>query len=392
MELQPVYLDHAATTPVRPEVREAMLPFLGGELFGNPSSGHRFGRAVRAAVERARGEVAGALGVRPDQIIFTSGGTEADNLAVIGASLHARENGRPMLAAVSATEHKAILAAAHSVVRLGGREVILPVQEDGLLRIDALEATLAEHPSVVSVMWVNNETGVIQPIEQVSGLCRAAGVPFHTDLVQAFGKLALRLGDLPVDFATISGHKIGGPKGVGALVVRDRAKLAPLQHGGGQQNGVRPGTENVAGIIGLGRAAALAVEELDEHRRNIERLRNLLAERLLSTVSDLRITGDAAPRAPHILNVQACGADGESLLAQLDLAGIAVSSGSACATGNVEPSHVLTAMGIPRDHALGAVRLSLGWETTEADILRAAEVFPQAVEKSRRLAAVLGRL
>jgi cysteine desulfurase len=392
MELQPVYLDHAATTPVRPEVREAMLPFLGGELFGNPSSGHRFGRAVRAAVERARGEVAAALGVRPDQVIFTSGGTEADNLAVVGASLHAGECGRPMFAAVAATEHKAILAAAHAVSHLGGREVLLPVQDDGLLRIDALEAALTERPSIVSVMWVNNETGVVQPIERLSSLCRAAGVPFHTDLVQAFGKVAVRLTDLPIDFATISAHKIGGPKGVGALVVRDRAKLAPLQHGGGQQHGIRPGTENVAGIIGLGRAAALAAEELAEEQHKCGRLRDLLAERLLSSVSDLRITGETAPRAPHILNVQACGADGESLLAQLDLAGVAASSGSACTTGSVEPSHVLTAMGIPRDHALSAVRLSLGRETTEADVLRAAEVFPQAVEKSRKLAAALGRL
>src|SRR5574338_373632 len=217
MSSPPVYLDHAATTPVRPEVRDAMLPFLGGELFGNPSSGHRFGRAVRAAVELARTEIAQALGVRPDQIVFTSGGTEADNLAVLGASLYARDCGRPMLAAVSATEHKAVLAVAHYIACLGGREVVIPVDGDGILRMDVLEQVLAEGPSVVSVMWVNNETGVIQQVERIGALCRAAGALFHTDMVQAFGKFPFKLSELPVDFATISGHKIGCPKGVGAL-------------------------------------------------------------------------------------------------------------------------------------------------------------------------------
>lgn len=386
-----VYLDHAATTPVRPEVRDAMLPFLGGELFGNPSSSHRFGRAVRAAVEGARRELAEAVGVAPNEVIFTSGGTEADNLAVLGACLEAREQGHPMIAAVGTTEHKAILAAAHEVVHLGGREILLPVDDDGRLRLDALELALAERPAIVSVMWANNETGVLHPVAEIGARCRTAGVRFHTDLVQAFGKVPVDLAEVRVDLATVSAHKIGGPKGIGALIVRNRTRLAPRQHGGGQQAGVRPGTENVAGIVGLGRAALLAARDRAAETVRLAALRDELEARLLASVTDLHVTGQGAPRAPHILSVQAAGADGESLLHQLDLAGIAASGGSACATGNVEPSHVLTAMGIPRERALGAVRFSLGRETTRSDIERVTAIFGQAVQKSRRLAAALGR-
>lgn len=389
MEGRPAYLDHAATTPVRPEVREAMLPFLGGELFGNPSSGHRYGRAVRAAVEEARQAVAGALGVPPGQVYFTSGGTEADNLAILGPALRARESGGTMHAVVAATEHKAILAAAHEVARLGGRETVLPVDENGLLRIAALEQALAQRPSVVSVMWVNNETGVLQPIAEIARRCRAAGAVFHSDLVQAFGKVPVSLDG--IDLATISAHKIGGPKGIGAIIVRDPATLAPRQHGGGQQGGVRPGTENVAGIIGLGRAAALAAAELAREGPRLAELRDTLLARLRAAIPDLQLTGEQAPRAPHILNLQVSGADAESLLAQLDLAGVAASSGSACTTGSVEPSHVLTAMGIARDHALGAIRLSLGHDTTAADIDAVVALLPRLVEKSRKLAQALGR-
>jgi cysteine desulfurase len=392
MSSLPVYLDHAATTPVRPEVREAMLPYLGGELFGNPSSGHRFGRAARAGVEQARREVAEALGVRTEEVVFTSGGTEADNLAVLGACLRARSDGRPMLAAVAATEHKAVLAAAHEVGHRGGEELLITVDGDGLLDLAALDRALARHPAVVSVMWVNNETGVIQPIAEIAARCGAAGVPFHTDLVQAFGKLPVTLAPLPVDFATISAHKIGGPKGVGALIVQHHATLEPLQHGGTQQRAIRPGTENVAGIVGLGRAAALAATGLAEEHRRLNALRDELAARLLQGVPDTRVTAEAAHRAPHILNLQVTGADGEALLAQLDLAGVAASGGSACSTGSIEPSHVLVAMGIPRARAIGAIRFSLGRETTAADIARVAEVFPAVVRKVRQLAGALGRV
>ncbi|HXE57456.1 MAG TPA: cysteine desulfurase family protein [Gemmatimonadales bacterium] len=387
----PVYLDHAATTPVRAEVLEAMLPYLGPEAFGNPSSAHRFGRAARAGIEQAKRQVAQALGVEPNQVIFTSGGTEADNLAIVGACLAARARGEPMLAAVSAIEHKAVLAAAHAVAHLGGQERTIAVDRDGVVDLDALDEVLAARAAVVSVMWVNNEVGTVQPVAEIARRCRDAGVCFHTDAVQAFGKLPVSLRDLPCTLVTLSGHKIGAPKGIGALVVRDRKAVEAIIHGGGQQFGIRPGTENVPGIVALGRAVELAAQEQAHEAARLGRLRDGLAARLLAAVPDLVVNATGAARAPHILSVCVPGADSEALLMHLDLAGVAVSSGSACSTGAVEPSHVLTAMGVPRELALGAIRVSLGRETTEADVDRLAEVFPAVVAKVRKLAGVLGR-
>ena len=386
----PVYLDYAATTPVRPEVLDAMLPFLGSAAFGNPSSSHRFGRTARAGLEQARREVAESLGAEPQQVVFTSGGTEADNLAVIGGALSARAAGKRMLTAVAATEHKAVLAAAHAVVHLGGAERILPVDGMGRLRLDALETVLAEQPALVSVMWVNNETGVIQSIAEIAARCQAAGARFHTDMVQALGKIPATFSDPAISFATISGHKLGAPKGIGALLVRDPSQLEPMIHGGSQQRALRPGTENVAGAVGLGRAAHLAVEEQALESRRLEALRDRLAAGLQVLVPDLVIAAEAAPRAPHVLNVLIPGARSDALLMHLDLAGVAASGGSACSTGAVEPSHVLTAMGVPVDLATSAVRLSVGRETTEADIDHALAIFPEAVARVRRLAEALG--
>ena len=386
-----VYLDHAATTPVRAEVLEAMLPYLGEQTFGNPSSGHRYGRAARAGLEQARREVAAAVGAEPNQVIFTSGGTEADNLGIVGSALAARDRGARMCACVSAIEHKAILAAAHYVCHLGGSETILPVESAGVLDLGALDRALAERPAVVSVMWVNNEVGVIQPVGEIAGRCRAAGVAFHTDAVQAFGKIPISMRDLPCTLLTISGHKIGAPKGIGALIVRDRKAVEAIIHGGGQQFGIRPGTENVAGAVALGRAAQLAVAEQAAEADRLEALRERLIERLRAAVPDLAVTAEEGPRAPHILGICVPGADSEALLMHFDLAGIAVSGGSACSTGAIEPSHVLTAMGMPRELALGAIRFSFGHGTTESDVERAAEIFPAVVEKVRRLAGVLGR-
>ncbi|PYP41791.1 MAG: cysteine desulfurase NifS [Gemmatimonadetes bacterium] len=387
----PVYLDHAATTPVRRDVLQAMLPYLDGASFGNPSSAHRFGRTARAGLEQARREVALAVGAEPTQVVFTSGGTEADNLAVIGAALAARDHGKPMLVAVSAVEHKAVLGAAHEVRHLGGEELILPVGGDGQLDLDALDAALARHPAVVSVMWVNNETGIRQPVEEIAARCERAGVPLHSDAVQAFGKLPVAVKELPCALLTISGHKIGAPKGIGALIVRDRKAVEAIIHGGGQQFGIRPGTENVAGAVALGRAATLAAEERPATAERLAALRDALAARLRAAVPDLVVHGEAAPRAPHVLNVGIPGTDSEALLMHLDLAGVAASGGSACSTGAVEPSHVLTAMGVPRALALGSIRLSLGHDSTTEDIERAVEVFPGVVEKVRQLAVVLGR-
>ncbi len=387
----PVYLDHAATTPVRPEVLEAMLPYLTDQTFGNPSSAHRFGRAARAGLEQARREVAQGVGAEPNQVIFTSGGTEADNLGIIGAALAARDRGTPVCAVVTAIEHKAVLAAAHAVCHLGGREVVLPVDQRGRVDFDALDAALAERPAVVSIMWVNNEVGVVQPVAEIAARCRDAGVTFHTDAVQAFGKIPVSVTDLPCTLLTLSGHKIGAPKGIGALIVRDRKAVEAIIHGGGQQYGIRPGTENVAGAVALGRAALLAAREQAEEAPRLRELRTRMAERLGAAVRDLVVNGDEPDGAPHVLNVSVGGADSEALLMHLDLAGVAASSGSACSTGSVEPSHVLIAMGVPRDLALGAIRFSFGHGSTMADVDRVVEVMPGVVAKVRQLAGALGR-
>jgi cysteine desulfurase len=391
MTPSPVYLDHAATTPVRPEVLEAMLPYLTEQTFGNPSSAHRFGRAARAGIEQARREVAAGVGAEPNQVIFTSGGTEADNLSVLGAALAARDRGARMAVAVSATEHKAVLAAAHAVCHLGGSEHILPVDATGRVELDALDQALAEGPAVVSVMWVNNEVGTVQPVGEIAARCQAAGVTFHTDAVQAFGKLPVSIHDLPCTLLTLSGHKLGAPKGIGALVVRDRKAIEAIIHGGGQQYGLRPGTENVAGAVALGRAVTLAAQEQGHEAERLEALRNTLAERLAAAVADVHVNGREGARAPHVLNLSVAGADSEALLMHLDLAGVAASSGSACTTGAVEPSHVLVAMGVPRELALGAIRFSLGRESTAADVDRVVEVMPAVVAKVRKLAGALGR-
>ena len=385
------YLDNAATTPVRPEVLEAMLPYLGKEAFGNPSSAHRFGRAARAGLEEAKRAVATAVGAEPNQVVFTSGGTEADNLAIIGAALASRDRGGPFRVAVSAAEHKAGLAAAHAVKHLGGEEIVLPVTASGLVDTAALEAALRRGVAVVSVMWVNNEVGTVQPVGDVATRCCDSGVLFHSDAVQAFGKVPVSLRDVSCSLLTISGHKIGAPKGVGALIVRDRKAVEAIIHGGGQQFGIRPGTENVPGIVGLGTAARLAVEEQQALAARLRELRDELERRLLAIVPDAVINGWQAERAPHISNVSIPGTDSEALLMHLDLAGIACSSGSACSTGSVEPSHVLTAMGVPRELGIAALRFSFGKDSTIEDVDAVAGALPRVVEKVRSLSAVLHR-
>src|SRR5213595_1493432 len=386
-----VYLDNAATTPVRPEVLEAMLPYLGKDAFGNPSSAHRFGRAARAGIEEAKRTIALALGVEPGHVIFTSGGTEADNLAVIGSALAARDRGGPFRVAVTATEHKAVLAAAHAVKHLGGDEIVLPVDASGVVDEAALEEALACGVAVVSVMWVNNEVGTIQPIGRLAARCRAAGVAFHSDAVQAFGKIPVAPQDVGCTLLTISGHKIGAPKGIGALIVRDRHAVEAIIHGGGQQFGLRPGTENVPGIIALGKAMELAAQEQAELARRVRALRDDLERRLLEVVPDAVIHGSQAERAPHVTNVSLPGTDSEALLMHLDLAGIACSSGSACGTGAVEPSHVLTAMGVPRELGVAALRFSFGRDNTLEDVEAVIGALPKIVDKVRALAAVLHR-
>src|SRR3989454_667440 len=387
------YLDNAATTPVRPEVLEAMLPYLGKDAFGNPSSAHRFGRAARAGIEEAKRTIAEALGggVEPGQVIFTSGGTEADNLAVIGSALASRDRGGPFRVAVSAIEHKAVLAAAHAVTHLGGEEIILPVGTSGAVEEDALGEALDRGVAVVSVMWVNNEVGVVQPVGAIATRCRGAGVCFHSDAVQAFGKVPVSLRDVGCTLLTISGHKIGAPKGIGALIVRDRHAVEAIIHGGGQQFGIRPGTENVPGIVGLAKAVELAADEQGDLAPCVRSLRDELERRLLEVVPDAVINGWQAERAPHVCNVSIPGTDSEALLMHLDLAGIACSSGSACSTGAVEPSHVLTAMGVPRELGVAALRFSFGKDNTVEDVEAVVAALPKIGEKGGAVSAGLHR-
>ncbi|MGD2135084.1 MAG: cysteine desulfurase family protein, partial [Gemmatimonadales bacterium] len=376
------YLDYAATTPVRTEVRAAMQPLLDERLFGNPSSMHRAGREARQALEDARGRIAAALGVEPRTVVFTSGGTEADNLAVLGAALAARTAERPFRVAVAATEHKAVLDAARHVERLGGAATVLPVDPDGRVDPEALDAAARGGAAVVSVMWVNNETGTINDVPVLAERSAAHGVPFHSDAVQAVGKIPVRLPEA-VSLLSLSGHKIGGPKGVGALVVRDARRIAPLLHGGGQQDGVRPGTENVAGAVGLGVAVEFAVAEQEAFARDVATLRDRLERNLRTAIPDVLFHGAGAARAPHVSSVSFPGVRSDVLLQQLDLAGIACSAGSACTTGSVKPSHVLHAMAVDPAVAIGALRVSLARRTTPAEIDRVVDVMPDAVRKAR---------
>ncbi|MGQ0766034.1 MAG: cysteine desulfurase family protein [Gemmatimonadota bacterium] len=378
----PIYLDHAATTPVRPEVLEAMLPFFGPR-FGNPSSVHRWGREARAAIDEAHERIARCINAHTDEICFTSGGTEGDNLAVLG-TWRALRRTRPAVV-TSAVEHKAVLEAVHQVQREGGEARIVEVDSMGRLSPDSLASALDDRVGLVSVMWVNNEVGTVQDLPRIAADARAAGALVHTDAVQAFAKVPIDVKAVALDSLTLSGHKIGAPKGIGAMFVRRGTPLEPLMHGGSQDRGRRPGTENVAMAVGLALAAELALEEREAEVARLGALRDELEAALMARIPDARVHARGVERAPHILNISVPGTDSESLLMALDLKGVACSAGSACQSGTITPSHVLSAMGVPPDVATAAVRMSLGSLTTPADIQRVSELFPALIEKARRL-------
>lgn len=382
----PIYLDHAATTPVRREVFEAMEPFYGPR-FGNPSSTHRWGREARAALDEARERIARCLGAETDEICFTSGGTEADNLAILGP-WRARDRHRTAVV-TTGIEHKAVLASVHQAAREGAEERFAPVTSHGVVDVDAFDRLLGSDVALCSIMWVNNEIGTIQPIPELVRRAKTHGIVFHTDAVQAFAKIPINVRETPVDLLTLSGHKIGAPKGCGAMFIRRGTAIESLMHGGSQDRGRRPGTENVAAAVGLARAAELAIEEREREMARLAALRDRLEAALVERIPDVMVHGRGAPRAAHILNVSVPGTDSESLLMALDLAGVACSSGSACQSGNVNPSHVLAAMGVPRDLASAAIRMSLGALTTDESVTRVAELFPALITKARRLAGVM---
>ena len=384
----PIYLDHAATTPVRPEVLEAMQPYFGAR-FGNPSSTHRWGREARAALDEARERIARCLGAHPDEVCFTSGGTEGDNLAVLGPWRARRDAGRNAVV-TSPIEHKAILAAVHAAGREGAEERFADVTAAGTVSLESFASKVGDDTALCTVMWINNEIGTIQPIAELVDRAKARGAIFHTDAVQAFGKVTIDARAVPFDLLTISGHKFGAPKGIGAMFIRRGTALEPLMHGGAQDRGRRPGTENVAAVVGLARAAEMVLEEREAECARLSALRDSLERALMSRIPDAVVHGRGGPRAPHILNISVPGTDSESLLMALDLAGVAASSGSACQSGSITPSHVLAAIGVAPDLASAAIRLSLGALTTEACIERVSQLFPALIDKARRLSGTAG--
>ena len=372
-----VYLDHNATTPVDPRVVDAMLPFLR-EQYGNPSSLHWFGQRARAAVEEARASVAALVGAEPADVVFTASGSESDNMAVRGVAARAKEPRRGVV--VSAIEHHAVLNTAKGLREDGVPVAVVRAAASGLVDLDDLAAKVDSSTALVSLMLANNETGVVQPVAEAARLARERGALAHCDAVQAAGKVKVDVRALGVDLLTLSAHKLYGPKGIGCLVVRRGTPMAPLVRGGGQERNRRAGTENVAGIVGFGAAARLAAEGLEAETARVAALRDRLEARLLALPGAER-NGDG-PRLPNTTNVSFAGAEAEGLLIALDLEGVAVSTGAACAAGAVEPSHVLRAMGFAPERVQSSLRLSLGRSTTQADVDRAADV----------IAAVLARL
>jgi cysteine desulfurase len=376
------YFDHNATTPVDPRVLEAMLPYFGPE-YGNASSLHRFGQDARQGVESARRQVAAQLGCDAKDVVFTSGGTEADNLAVFGPVRSAPRPSRHVV--TTQIEHPAVLNACEQLEREGVDVTYLPVSGEGTVAPDDVRAAVRSDTVLITVMHANNELGTMQPIEEIASIAREAGVPLHTDGVQSFGKVPTRVEELGVDFFSLSAHKIYGPKGAGALYVRRGLQLAKVQYGGSHERDRRPGTENVPGIVGLGAAAELAGSDREDENARVGRLRDRFERELLSAVPDAHVHAPNSPRLPTTSSVRFDHAESEPLLISLDLQGFAVSSGSACSSGAVKPSHVLTAIGLSRDQAKSTLRFSLGRQTDEEQVGALLAALPDLVERLRIL-------
>jgi cysteine desulfurase len=391
-EFQRIYMDHNATTPIRREVAEMMRPYIE-ESFGNPSSAHSFGTKVRNAVEKAREQLAGAIEAESREIIFTSGGTEADNLALLGVAWSSAGEKRKKIV-TSAIEHPAVYETARFLDTRGFDVVFLPVDGDGIVDLEAAKKGIDEKTLLVSVMLANNEIGSIEPVRELAELATKAGALMHSDCVQALGKMKVNVRELGVDLASFSAHKIYGPKGAGAIYIsrtssdekRSGIRLAPMQHGGHQERRIRPGTENPAGIIGFGKAAELAEQDMkDGVNERIRELRNDLERRILQNVENVKLNGATEHRVPNTLNLSFAFVEGESILMALDQKGIAVSTGSACSSGSLEPSHVLVAMGLPHETAHGSIRFSLGRSTTEEEVVRTSEAVVDVISHLRSI-------
>jgi len=368
-----IYLDHAATTPLNPVVAAAMMPWIIGDLgYGNPSSVHKLGRSAREALDNARDAVAALLQCRYSEVTFTSGGTEADNLAIFGAVGAAEPNRNRIV--TTTIEHHAVLHAVHRLEMQGYEVELVQVDSDGVVRADDIDRAITSRTALVSVMHANNEIGTIQPIERVAHLAHERGALFHTDAVQTAGVMPLRVDDIDCDLLTISAHKIYGPKGAGALYVRSGTPLSPMLVGGAQERERRAGTENVAGLVGFGAAAALAQARITADSERLVELRDRFIQQLFELTSGLSLNGHAVARLPGNVNISISGVDGSTLLMNLDRFGVCASSGAACSSGSIEPSHVLKAIGLPPDRASGGVRFSLGRDTTEAELARTAVI------------------
>jgi cysteine desulfurase len=382
-----VYLDHNATTPLDPKVLAAMTPYLT-ERFGNPGSIHAWGREARRALEDSRATVARALRVTDkDSIVFTSGGTEADNLALLGVAAAQQGKGRHLI--VSAVEHHAVLHAAAHLARHGFEVTRLRVDGEGFLGPEEVRRALRPDTVLVSLMHGNNETGVLFPIAAIGRICREANVTFHTDAVQSFGRLSLDVDMLSVDLLSLSAHKVHGPKGVGALYIRRGTRMQPLLHGGAQERSRRPGTENVPGAVGFAKAVDLFLQDLEGTAKRLADLRDRLEHGLMAVLPDVARNGHPTERLPQTTNLAFAGVEAESLILALDLQGVGVSSGAACTSGSLEASHVLTAMGLPRERVESSIRFSLGAGTTAAEIEHVLEILPPIVQRIRRVTSGL---
>ena len=380
MTMDRIYLDNAATTAVSPEVLEAMLPYFT-QCFGNPSSIHSTGRDARRAVDAARRQVAGAIGAQPQEIYFTAGGSESDNWAIKGTAFARRNKGNHII--TSAIEHHAVLHTCAWLEKQGFEVTYLPVDEFGRVRVEDVEKAITDKTILITIMAANNEIGTIQPIEEIGRLAHDKGILFHTDAVQAIGAMPIDVNAMHIDMLSMSGHKFHGPKGIGALYIRKGVKIDQYLHGGAQERGQRAGTENLAGIVGMGKAIEIATQHLEENARRLTALRDKLIDGILAEIPDVRLNGHRTQRLPNNVNVSVRYVEGEALLLRLDLAGIAGSSGSACTSGSLDPSHVLLAIGLPHEIAHGSLRLSLGTDTTEAEIDEVLDKLPGIVKNLR---------
>ncbi len=381
-----IYLDYAATTPTHPDVVKAMLPYFT-DAFGNPSSLYSYGQEAKGAIEEARVKVANLIGARDEEIIFTGGGTEADNFALKGVAFANEKRGNHII--TSSVEHHAVMEACKFLERRRYRVTYLPVDEYGLVDPSDVKKAITDKTILISVIHANNEIGTIEPIAEISRIAQEAGVYFHTDAVQTTGHIPVDVTELGVDLLSISAHKLYGPKGVGALYIRKGTKLVPLMHGGEQERRRRASTENVPGIVGFGRAVELAKQEMNEEAERLTHLRDQLIQGLLERLDHSRLNGHTLKRLPNNVNISVDFVEGESMLLNLDLEGICASTGSACSSSSLEPSHVLLAIGLSHEQAHGSLRFSLGKETTEGEIGQVLDVLPKIVAKLRAMSPLL---